>query len=400
MDRTPLYEKSFRNLIESSESTSRQIMRQLEIPQAAQVARVLGRNDIAKLMTSVQQAKIPFDSYATSPHWMEFSALIEAMRRAVAGWETVVAIQRFDQDRRNLVLAASRAVLPAAEDLRAVTENAARAIQPIYDQFAEFGRWQSSIAERMATLTTPWAMKSHLGVSVTGFSRIARLHDISTGGAPFAPETVKIFEEELGRPIPFDETVEPEARESKAMDAGLNPELIAFPKQAYPNVLFSAGFEFKVETIGNIQSEQGDDSGVFDPQHASLFQLIENHLRKVIESELRDLAGQRWHQFRVPNPTCQRWQTRKEKDEQERGDSFSLIFYADFTDLSEIICRKDNWNDTFQRRFVSKEDIQTSLRRLNPIRNAIAHSRPLVRTDQIVLNSEAFRILNALGVRI
>ena len=204
----------------------------------------------------------------------------------------------------------------------------------------------------------------------------------------------------MGQPAPFDSDVEMEDRETAAMDAGLNPETIAFPVPVYSSVLSSAGFQFRVEAIGGVPSDNGDDSGVFDPQHASLLQQVEHRLRVAVENELQELAGENWHRSRVPGPTGQRWRERKEKDHQERGDSFPLIFYADFTDLSEIMCRRDNWNDAFQRVFVSKEDLKVSLRRLSPVRKAIAHNRPLVRTDQLILFSEACRILTALGVRL
>ena len=92
--------------------------------------------------------------------------------------------------------------------------------------------------------------------------------------------------------------------------------------------------------------------------------------------------------------------TAHELSYQQRGDSFPLIFYADFTDLSEIICRRDNWNVSFHQLFASKPDLHVSLQRLIPVRKAIAHNRPLVRTDQIVLFSEAYRILAALGVQL
>ncbi len=184
------------------------------------------------------------------------------------------------------------------------------------------------------------------------------------------------------------------------MDAGFNPELIAFPEAVYPSVLFSAGFELKIGAIGNVPSEKGDNTGVFDPQHGSLLQQVEHRLRKVVETELLKEAGINWYRSRVPGSTRQRWQDRKEEDDRQRGDSFPLIFYADFSDLSDIICRKDNWNDVFHGLFVSKDDLRVSLQRLSPIRKAIAHNRPLVRTDQLILLSEACRILGALGVRL
>ena len=278
--------------------------------------------------------------------------------------------------------------------------SAARAIRPLHDHFAEIDHWHSSIAQRMAALTAPWAMEDYIGVSVAGFARIARLHDLSTGTGPFAPQTGEVFRQELGQPVLFDADQEPDERESAAIDAGLNPEVVAFPASVYPSVLFSAGFEFSIEVIGDVRSDKGDESGVFDPQHASLLGQVEHRLRMTVETELRKLAGENWYRSCVPGPTWQRWRDRKDEDYRRRGDSFRLIFYADFTDFSEIICRKDNWNGAFHRLFVSKTDLQVSLQRLSPIRKAIAHNRPLVRTDQLILFSEACRVLSALGVQL
>ena len=400
MTRTPVHEERFRNLTELSESPAVGLIRQLENSPAAQAARMLERHDVTRLMASVEQASVAFELYSKSPRWAECSASIEFARRAVEGSEALIAFRSIDRNLRKVVLAADRVTLPTAETLQALAQSAARAIQPLHGHFVELERWHASVARRMATLTAPWAMKDHLGVSTVGFSRIARLHDASTGAAPFAPRTTEVFEEELGQPVPFDADNVPEDRETAAMDAGFNPELIAFPEPVYPSVLFSAGFELRIEAIGDVPSEKGDDSGVFDPQHASLLQQVEHRLRNVVETKLRELVGNNWYRSRVPGQIWRRWRDRKEEDDRQRGDSYSLIFYADFTDLSDIICRKDNWNEVFHRLFVSKDDFRVSLQRLSPIRKAIAHNRPLVRTDQLILLSEACRILGALGVRL
>ena len=432
MTRSRFDGKEIRNLIEMTEDPVEKLAKQLKNSSAMQAARMRELHDVNNLIIeSAQQAKIAFEAQAKSPQWAEFSASIEVARRTLARAETFAALQstalqRIEQHLRNCVLATNSPVLPTAKALRALSASAARAIQPPQvaeierwhssmkalralsanaaraiqpPQVAEIERWHSSIKQRMETLTAPWAMKDHLGVSVVGFSRIARLHDLSTGAEPFAPQTAEVFDEELGQPVSLATDGEPEDRESAAMDAGLNPEIIAFPARAYPRVLFSAGFEFSIERIQDVQSDSGDKSGVFDPQYSVLLQQVEHHLRMTVETKLLELAGERWYKLRVPGPTCQRWQERKEEDYRRRNDSFPLILYADFTDLSEIICRKDNWKDVFHPLFVSKDDLQVSLQRLIPIRNAIAHNRPLVRTDQITLFSEACRILTALGVR-
>lgn len=400
MTKTRLDESSLLNLIEMTNSSANKLRKQLENSSEAQVARILGRHDVNHLLTSVQQASIAFEAYAKSSQWAEFSTSIKAARRVLGESESVAGLQVIDQNLRNLALSADRAFLPAANALTDLSASATRAIQTVQNHFAEVEHWHSSIAQRMASLVVPWAMEDHFGVSAVGFTRIARLHDLSIGAESFSPRTSEVFEEELGQPVPFDSDGKLEDREATAIDAGLNPEVVAFPVSVYPTVLFSAGFEFSVEVIGDVRSDKGDSSGVFDPQHTSLLGQVENRLRMTVESALRKLVGEGWYRSRVPGPTLQRWRERKEEDHRQRGDSYRLIFYADFTDLSEIICRRDNWDDTFHRLFVSKPDLQVSLQRLSPIRKAIAHNRPLVRTDQIVLFSEAYRLLSALGLKL
>lgn len=92
---------------------------------------MLGRNNITKLMTSIQQTKIALDLYSKSPRWVEISALIESIRRAVDGSdlnrpETAIAIRRFNENLRSVALAVGHVVLPTAEVLQTFTENAAR----------------------------------------------------------------------------------------------------------------------------------------------------------------------------------------------------------------------------------------------------------------------------------
>ena len=397
----PRFDKGIRNLIEMAENPVAKLVRQHEDLPAVRLARMLERYDVSNsLMQAVRQASVSFESHANSPQWPEFSVLIEAAHRARVNSEVFGSLHGITQNLRNSVLADHPAILPDTGVLQVLSASAAHAIQPLHSHFAEPERWPSSVAQRMATLTTPWAMKEHLGVSVVGFSRITRLHDLSTGAEPFDPQTSEIFDVELGQPVSCATDAEPSDRESAAMDAGLNPEIVAFPAEVYPKILLSAGFEFTIDYIKDVHSDRGDGSGMFDPKHAALFQQIEHHLRMTIERKLRTSSGERWYRERVPEQILKRWQERKEGDCRQRGDSFRLIFYADFMDLSDIICRGDNWKDAFHLLFGSKQDIQVSLQRLSPIRNAIAHNRPLVRTDQIILFSEASRILTALGIPI
>ena len=391
MTRSPFDKDGIRRAIELSESPALKLAREMENTSIARLARDIDNSSISRLARDIENS-----SAMRAARTLEQSV----QKLAASATQTVAALQRIDQNLRGIVLAANQAIIPIAEQLQSFSVTAAQAVQPLQAHFERMETWQTSLASRMAGLTTPWALEDHLGVSVVGFARIARLHDISTGSAPFDPVGGEIFEEELGSPVPFNEDATPHDRESARIDAGLNPEVVAFPPSSYSSVLFSAGFELRIEAIAPIRSDGGDDSGCLDPQHASLFSQVENRLRALIEAELRKRAGDCWQRTKIPSDTRKKWQDRKTKDHDQRGDSYPLLFYADFMELSDVICQRNNWNEVFQRFFVSKPDFQVSMQRLCPVRNAIGHNRPLVRADQVTLFGEGFRILNALGVRL
>ena len=332
---------------------------------------------------------------------MENNPAAKALRQLEesSAFRAAEALQRIDADLKKLVTAAGQAIIPLAEQLQTFSATAALAVHPLHEHFQQMETWQTSLADRMAQLQTPWAIEEHLGVSIVGFARIARLHDISSGPAPFHPAAEEVFAEELGEPVAFDESQDGQGREAARIDAGMNAEIVAFPPTVYPHVLFSAGFELRIEAVATVRTEKGDETGQYDPQHSGLLGQIENRLRSLIEAELQRLEGEAWLRRRINGDIRKRWQERKTADHDRRGDSYPLLYYADFMDLADIVCQRGNWDEAFQRFFVSKSDFQASMQRLAPVRNTIGHNRPLVRADQITLFAEGFRILNALGVR-
>lgn len=373
-------------------------LRELDNSPALKASRMLEQSDIHRLIESAMTAHASFEAYTRSQHWVEVSGAIAAAHSILARPKTFEALQRIDANLKHLVTNVHHAVVPLANQLQSFSIAAAQAVHPLQERFQRIEAWQTSLAERMAQLQNPWAFEDHLGVSVVGFARIARLHDISSGAEPFDPAGREVFSEELGEPVAFDEDQSPEDREAAQIDAGLNAEVIAFPQNAYPHVLFSAGFDLRIEAVAPVRTDRGE-VGQYDPQHASLLGQIENRLRVVIETELQRIEGEAWLRRRVHGDLRKKWQDRKAAEHENRGDSFPLLYYADFMELMHIIIEGRNWRDTFQQLFVSKEDFQVSMQRLAPIRNTIGHNRPLVRADQLILFAEGTRILRALGVR-
>jgi len=373
-------------------------LRELENTPALQAARMFEQSDIQRLIDSVATAQTSFGAYTKSQQWAEASSAIAAAHSVLTRPETFEALQLIDANLKHLVTNVHHAVIPLAEQLQSFSVAAAAAVHPLQEQFRQMEGWQLSLAERMAQLQHPWAIEDHLGVSIVGFARIARLHDISSGAEPFHAAGREVFAEELGEPVAFDEEQSPEDREAAQIDAGLNAEVVAFPQDAYPQILFSAGFEFRIEAVMPVRTERGE-VGQYDPQHVILLSQIENRLRNVIEAELQQIEGDAWLRRRVHGDLRRKWEDRKTSDHEQRGDSFPPLYYADFMELMHIIIEGRNWNEVFKRFFVSKRDFEVSMLRLAPVRNTIGHNRPLVRTDQLILLAEGTRILRALGVR-
>lgn len=113
----------------------------------------------------------------------------------------------------------------------------------------------------------------------------------------------------------------------------------------------------------------------------SILQNLEQFLRDSIVFLLKEHYGSQWWKAGIPQDVRQNCEHRKEKGEAAYpwlGDAdYSLIAYADFSDYGKIIERKDNWNQVFKPIIRKKEAFIVKLRELEPIRNAIAHSRPL-----------------------
>ena len=408
MTSDPFDNDAIRQALELSEDPTQRFMRQmendpatrmllqLENSQALQAARMVERSDIERMIDSVTTAHASFEAYTKSHQWPEVSGAIATAHSVFSKPETFDALQRMDASLKHLVANEHHAIVPLADQIQSYSLAAAQAVNPLQEHFRRIEAWQTSLSDRMAKLQIPWAFEDHLGVSIVGFARIARLYDISSGAKPFDPAGRDVFAEELGEPVVFDGDQSPEDRETAQIDAGLNAEVVAFPQEAYPHVLVSAGFKLRIKPVAPVKTD-GGEIGQYDPQHASLFGQIENRLRVVIETELRRIEGETWLRRRVHGDLRKKWEDRRSAGHDQRGDSFPLLYYAHFMELMDIICEGRNWREAFQQFFVSKQDFQVSMQRLAPVRNAIGHNRPLVRTDQLILFTEGIHILRALG---
>lgn len=127
----------------------------------------------------------------------------------------------------------------------------------------------------------------------------------------------------------------------------------------------------------------------FDKQPHLILEELENAVRKCIKSGLERVSKNWWIE-RVPSDTRQRAEERQQTDEMKR----ELIQYLDFADYAKVITRRDNWREVFQKIFKDQEIIIAKLKELEPIRNAVMHSRRLTQEQR-----EKLRVISTDIVR-
>ena len=293
------------------------------------------------------------------------------------------------------------ALQPALKTITTLCVELARTVEPFHAVFDSISSWESSLVARMETLTSRWWLQDHLSNSLIGFAQMARLSDAVHTREPYAAPVVELVGEELGSAYEIGAEDSPSKRDEAAVRAGLNPDLIAFPLDAYDGVVEAAGFNFCIAPIALPQIEGSvDHSADFNPTPRQVFTALEQHLRHVVEKTLTNEVGPKWIEQRIPKSMRRRWEERGEQDRALGRPVYSAIQYADFMDLRDVICRRDNWRDGFQTIFRNQNDLSMSFYRLHPVRRAIGHNRPLGRADVLTLFAEATRIFSALGIQI
>ena len=129
-----------------------------------------------------------------------------------------------------------------------------------------------------------------------------------------------------------------------------------------------------------------------------LLKKLENKLRICIETHL-STQYPKWWTERIPNDVRNRAEDRKSKDETLwpwSNKSHDLISFVDFNDYIKIITRRDNWGEIFGKIFKEKTLLTAKLKELDPIRNAIAHSRPLNSNDRMRLKLHAQDLISCI----
>jgi tetratricopeptide (TPR) repeat protein len=121
---------------------------------------------------------------------------------------------------------------------------------------------------------------------------------------------------------------------------------------------------------------------------------LEKALRRFVVNMLSAIS-QKWWKQRVPGGVRNKAEQRKKEEEWRLGPTINLhpIWYIDFMDYAEILTRRDNWEEAFGCVFRSREDVRDTLGKLAPIRNKIAHMRPLTPRERKNLDALSEDIL-------
>ena len=113
--------------------------------------------------------------------------------------------------------------------------------------------------------------------------------------------------------------------------------------------------------------------------HYAILTKLEQTFRAFIIRDLEEVSKDWWTE-RVPVAVHKMAEQRKKRSESPwnrvTGENLP-IDYVDFADYAKIITREDNWNNIFRDVFHNKEAILSKLKELEPIRNAVMHSRNL-----------------------
>ncbi len=311
----------------------------------------------------------------------------QALLSAFAEIKAFTKPRLFDDELRRSIARLNQPTVLQLDGFRAAPGRLVAQHQSVRDLMAAVAQQQATTFNLLGKATKPWALRDFSVVPPPKAARLGPLGDIIAKAGPYKPRASGHEERER---VPFELETGPVEHDVAGVET-TTPQVVTFPPPARvppPLVFVSPGFEVKLPFLHAPTSDNGDRTGNFDSRDHALLLQMEHRLRDLIAAELSQAEGSAWIRRRVPSEIKKKWDQRRQQDRDHRGDSYAPVYYADLMDLADIICRNDNWKAVFSPIFKDREDFRVSMQRISPIRNAIAHGRPLVPTDRLCLSVE------------
>ena len=210
-------------------------------------------------------------------------------------------------------------------------------------------------------ITTPWLHAEETMRSIAGFAELHGLSKVLGNATGFDEGVAAVLRTDLGDwrdqiSWPSDIFTDLKARTGFYEELGFNHELTAFPAEAFheglgivglrrepPPLLALYGTPVPVET-----DDEREEAFVRTKAAHDWLQRLESHVRAFINEQMTACCEPDWPKHRLPNGMYDRWRDKKRADREASAADRSLISYADFTDYTEVICRKDNWREVFE----------------------------------------------------
>ena len=273
----------------------------------------------------------------------------------------------------------------------------------------------AEIDKSIAGLRQPWFNIENKFASLTA---VSELHTMAMGlleRPPFSEALTKLFRCDFGDwrfvgKLPDSLFTDPIARCDFYRELGFNNTLTGFPQPVFDEILDVSGLRPRVlpEPVKAYRygldldpDEKSEDKvPALNLEAYGLIYRLETHLRRFIDRQMTTHFGPSWIKQHTPGDMYPEWKRKQQDDIDSGKPAQPLVAYADFTDYSRIICRRDNWNQVFALFFRRKTDIEESLIRLRPVRTCTMHVRVIAPDDHLILLAETVRILRAIGVEI
>ncbi len=146
-------------------------------------------------------------------------------------------------------------------------------------------------------------------------------------------------------------------------------------------------------------SKAASENGKVETEAYIILKNLEQKTRNFLEIELSEINPKWWKQL-IPGDVKGNAEKRKAEDEERKTWEYKeqpLISYIDFTDYEKIISQNNNWKEIFQYVFRDKTAISAKLKEIDPIRNAISHSRNLDPHEEKQLRFYSEEILRTIS---